>query len=302
MLKNFLNTIQNKYNEKREENNYYNQLLQTTTTFQNLFPIKEKITEPSEYKITYITNDSPDLNKDKATIITSLIPLDETYLTTIYTKEILTNQEYYLIPTNKYLWVINQKYYGAYSYENLNCQIIKNNLMSKTILLNNILLEANGTDTKLQTFLSIINNKEQREIIIKDKIKYLCGITPIYQKINSIGSGISIDKDSNIVFHSKNQNYKTNYSEINSYEILLDNQVIYSSKSNTASKITTFQNDCYQISIRITINNNQLFQIPILEPNTFNTKYQRHDTIFQNNLNFAKNIIEKIESLNPNKY
>ena len=164
MLKNFFNNIQEKYNEKKEENAHYNQLLE--------FPIT-KTTEPTDYKISFITSDSPDINKEKATIIASLIPIEETYLTTIYTKEILTNKEYYLIPTNKYLWIINSTQYGAYPYQNLKAEIIKNNLMSKTILLNNILLEANGTDTKLQTFLSIINHPNNRENIIQQKINYL---------------------------------------------------------------------------------------------------------------------------------
>lgn len=300
MFKEFLNDVQAKYNKKKEENMHLKQLLETTSTFQNLFSIKKNLPTPSEHKITYIINDSPDLNKEKATIIASVIPISETYLTTIYTKEVLTNQEYYLIPTDQYLWVINPKQYGAYPYQNLTCQIIKNNLMGKTILINNILLEANGTDTKLQTFLSIINDSNRREKIIQEKISYLCGITPIYQNINSIGSGISIDKNANIVFHTKQWNYKFHYSQIASYEILLDNQVTYSSKANTANKITNFQNNCYQISIRIETTDNQILQIPILQPNSLNTRYQRQDTIFQTNLNFAKNIIETLNKLNPN--
>lgn len=302
MFKKIFNNLQEKYNDKKEENNHYKQLLETTTTFQNLFPIPNTTIKPCDYKITYITNDSPDLNKEKAKIIACLIPLEETYLTTIYSKEILTNQEYYLIPTNKYLWIINQKTYGAFPYQNLKCEIIKHNLMGKTILINNILLDANGTDSKIQQFLSIINNPTEREKIIQEKISYLCGIIPIYQKINNIQSGISIDANSNIVFHTKQWNYKFHYSEIECYEILLDNQVTYSSKSTTANKITNFQNSCYQISMRIEPKNKKTLIIPILEPNSFNTKYQRQDTIFQTNLNFAKEIIDKIENLNPNQY
>ena len=302
MFKELFNGVQEKYNEKKEENKHLKQLLETTSTFQNLFSIPKNLPIPSEHKITYIINDSPDLNREKASIIASVIPISETYLATIYTKEVLTNQEYYLIPTDQYLWVINPKQYGAYPYQNLTCQIIKNNLMGKTILINNILLEANGTDTKLQTFLSIINDSSRREKIIQEKISYLCGITPIYQNINSIGSGISIDKNANIVFHTKQWNYKFHYSQIASYEILLDNQVTYSSKANTANKITNFQNNCYQISIRIETTDNQMLQIPILQPNSLNTRYQRQDTIFQTNLNFAKNIIETLNKLNSNQY
>lgn len=301
MLKDLISNIKTKYNDKKEENNHFKELLDKTTTFQNLFPIPEKKAERSSHIITLITNESPDINKEKATLIANLIPLEETYLTTIYTKEILTNIEYYLILTNKYLWVISQKDYGAFPYENLTCEIIKNNLMSKTILFNNILLEASGTDTKIQTLISILTNPEERHKIIQEKIQYLCGIIPIYQEINKIGSGISIDKDSNIVFHTKQWNYKLNYTEIKNYEILLDNQLYFSSK-NTSNKLTNFQNSCYQISIRIETNDDKIFIIPILEPNSFGTKYQSQDTIFQTNINFAKKIIDKIASLNPLKY
>ena len=44
--------------------------------------------------------------------------------------------------------------------------------------------------------------------------------------------------------------------------------------------------------------NNQIIKIPILEPNSFGTKYESIGTTYQTNLQFAKTIIEKIESYN----
>lgn len=299
MLDKIINNLTDKINNIKEESNHYKELLEETMTFQNLFPIPNLSIKPSEHKIFTITNECPDINKEKATLIAKLIPIEETYLTTIYTKEIKTNQEYYLIPTNKYLWVINTTTYGVYPYQNLTCEIIKNNLMSKKILLNNILLEANGTDIKINTLIEIMTNSTIREKIIKEKTNYLCGITPIYQKINSINSGISIDNKFNIIFHNKDKNYKFSITDIAYYEILLDNSVIFSNNNNISNKITSFQNSCYQISIRFTTKNNQIITLPILEPNQFNTKYQQHDTLFQTNLNFAKELIDKITSLIP---
>jgi len=277
-------------------------LLEKTTTFQNLFPISKLNPNFNEYKTNYIKNNCPDLNEDKANLIAQIIPLEETYLSVFYAKEILTNQEFYIIPTNQYIWIINEKNFGAFHYQNNQCQIIKNNLMSKTILFNNILLEVNGTDNKINTLLDIILNPEKRNLLIQEQTKYLCNIIPNFQQINKIGTGISIDNQLNIVFHSKNENYKYHISEIQNYEILLDNQVIFSKNITTSSKITTFQNDCYQITLRITTTNNNVFILPILEPNAFGTKYQRRDSLFQNNLNFAKSIIQKLESLIPKPY
>ena len=306
MFKNIINNLTTKITDKvntiKEENNQYKKLLEETTTLTKLFPIPQLSQEIKEDKIKTITLECPDINNDKAKIISNLIPIEETYLTVNYAKEVKTNKEYYFITTTKYLWIINPTTYGIYQYENFNCSIIKNNLMSKIILINNILFEMSGTDNKINTFISILTNPTIRETIIKEKTKYLCGIIPIYQKINSIYSGISLDNESNIIFHTKENNYKYKISDINYYEILLDNAVIFSNKNDTANKITNFQNSCYQINIRITTKDNTLIIIPILEPNAFNTKYQRTDTIFQNNLNFAKELIEKLKEITPTIY
>ena len=58
-------------------------------------------------------------------------------------------------------------------------------------------------------------------------------------------------------------------------------------------------NSCYQISLRITINNTNQIIIPILEPSSIGSKYTLHDTIFQTNINFAKSIINKLEEIYP---
>ena len=298
MFKKIMNNLTNKVNIIKEENNHYKELMETSTTLTNLFPIPELNVIPSEHKITTIITECPDINKEKASLIVKLIPIEETFLTINYAKEIKTNKEYYLISTNKYLWIINQTNYGAYPYTNINCQIIKNILMGKTILINNILFEITGSDININNLVSILTNKDIREKIIEAKTNYLCGIIPTYQQLNSIHSGISLDNNSNIVLHNKTQNIKCNIQEIKYYELLLDNTTILSNKNSINNKITNFQNNCYQISIKITTTDNKVILIPILEPNTFGTKYQRNDTIFQNSLKFAKELIDKIANQN----
>ena len=209
MFNNLINNIQNKINNIKEENANYNNLLNNSSKFSNLTPIPILNQSIIESKINYITKICPDLNKEKATIINKLIPLQETYLTINYSKEIITNTEYWLVATDKYLWTINQKNYGVISYQNIKtCNIVKNNIMSKIINLNNIILEINGNTENITNFINILSNEQYRNKKINEKTSYLCGITPIYQLINSINSGISIDKNNNIVFHSNTFNYK----------------------------------------------------------------------------------------------
>ena len=296
-INNITNKVNDKINTIKEENEHYKELLETTTTFQNLYAIPENNIIPSEHRINIITTECPDINKDKAKLIANLIPINETYLSVFYAKEIKTNLEYYLIPTDKYFWVITTTHFGAFPYVNLNTQIVKNNLMSKTILFNNILLEITGNDNKINNFISILTNNAYRENIVKEKTNYLCGIIPTYQKINTINSGISIDANNNIVFHTRTNNYLSPSNNIDYYEILMDNTVVFSNKNSTASKLTSFQNSCYQISIRVFTKDNQTIILPILEPNSFNTKYERHDNVFQTNINFALEIINKLKEI-----
>lgn len=296
------NSIQNKLNTIKEENEKYKELLNTTTILSNLSPLpNQNQKQISEHIIHYITTNCPNINQNKAILIANLIPLEETYLEVYYAKEILTNKEFFIIPTNLRLWIINPTEYIILPLDNHQISIIKNNLMSKTILFNNILLEINGNNEKVDTLINILTNPTLRKNIILERTKYLCGITPIYQNINSINSGISIDKEKNIVIHNKENNHKCNIIDITNYEILLDNQSYYS-KDNTQKKvITTFNSSCYQITIRITIQNNYQIIMPILEQNAFGTKYQSHDSIYQNNLNFAMTIIKTLENLLTNQ-
>lgn len=297
MLEKLTNSIKNKINTIKEENINYKQLLKTTTIFSNFLPITKNNQEISEHLIYYINSTCPDINITKATLISNLIPIEETYLDVYYVKEILTNKEYFIIPTNLKIWIINKEGYKILDPNKIQISIIKNNIMSKSILLNNILLEINGTNEKINKFINIITNPQERQNIILEQTKYLCGIIPIYQKINHINSGISIDKENNIVIHTKETNVKCNIKEIINYELLLDNQLYYSKSNQTKTTITNFFTSCYKITIRITLQNNIQILMPILEQNNFGTKYQSHDTIFKTNINFAITIIKKLEEL-----
>ena len=235
MLNNLLNNVKTKINKIKEENKNYNIQLNNSTHFIGLQPLPNLPEKKNEKNINTILETCPDLNKEKAIIINKIIPTTETYLTIMYAKEIVTGNDYWLIPTEKYLWIINEKEYGVL----------------------------------------------------------------LYQNINKIGSGISIDTNNNIVFHSNKDNYKFNIKDLTNFELLIDNNPILSKNSTRNTHITSSQNTCYSISIKITIQDTYIM-IPILEPNALGKKYTIKDSIFQQNINFAKEIINKLQSLTDN--
>ena len=289
--------IINKINNIKKENQEYNRLLEISKTFINLKPLP-KLNELNVKKnINHITSICPDINKEKAIIISKIIPVHETYLDVLYIKETKTNIDYWLIPTNYQIWIINEKTYGIIPYQNITiCKIIKNNLMSKIINLNNIIIEINGNDNKINNFINLLTNTEFKNNYIKEKTNYLCGITPTYQLINNIHSGLSIDKDNNVVFHSEKNNYKTTKDELTNYEVLIDNIPIMSKNQSRNTSINTFQNSCYSITLRVTTKTTS-FQIPILEQNSLGTKYSVQDSTYQSNINFAREIIKKLNEI-----
>ncbi len=292
---NIINSIQEKINNIKKDNEEYNLLLNNSQILTNLNPIPDNNNEIISYKIEEIIKNSPDINKEKAIIINKLIPIEETYLTSIYAKEIKTNKEYYIIPTNKYIWIVTTNEYLIIKYPNKEiCYIVKNILMGKIINLNNVILEITGNDNFINNFINIINNSEYRNNIIKEKTNYLCGIIPKYQLIDENRNGISLDNKNNIVFHTKNDNYKCKIEEIENYELLEDNSIIFSKKLNSSSRITSSKTSCYNIGLRITTNN-KILTIPLLEPTTFKSSYTKLDKEYQNKIKFANEIIEKIK-------
>ena len=301
MFNQVIKNLKDKYNTIKQENDTLDNLLNTTTTFQNLYKIPIQKDNKLEQKINFILNNCPDINEEKAKIISNIIPIQETYLEVFYAKEIKSNKEYFIIPTNSYLWIISTNEYGAFDYSTLNATIIKNNLMSKIILTMNVLLEINGSSDKIDTLINILNNQEFRNKIIQEKTKYLLGITPIYQKINKLNAGLSIDKNNILVFHNKEESLKCNPSELTNYEILLDNQIYFSKNSSTKTIMPSFNTSCFQITIRITTPST-VFVIPILEQNSFGTKYTNHDSKFTYSINFAKEIIAKLQTLTISTY
>ena len=130
---------------------------------------------------------------------------------------------------------------------------------------------------------------------------YLCGICPVYQKLNKINSGVSIDKYNNVVFHNKKvDNYLCKYSDILNYELLENNVAVLSRRTKESSHSMKFvKKECNKMSLRITLSNNKVINIDILEQNVFGSSYLHTDHNYISNFNFVKEIFDKLDSINP---
>ena len=296
MFKQLLTQVQNKYKEKLEENEKYKELLNKANTLPKFY--NHSHSENNKLTISYklLMDICPDLNENDAIILRKTIPIDELILSCVYANECKTNVKFYFVATTKYLWLVNTEGYLKYNYQDLTIEVIKNSMLSKTILLSNMLFNINGTNEMLLAFVKLFQDSNYREDEINKKLEILCDTIPRIFYLNDLGAGISIGTNNEIVFHTKTFHYKYNIKDINNYELLLDNTVIEEKKSMHRNRITANKNSCYEMTIRITIDNNT-FLIPILEKNDFSTLYSSTSKEFRENIEFASNIIDILDDL-----
>lgn len=300
MLKKLLSGVKEKYQKAQEESSLYLRLLNSTGTVTNLVAVP--IINKKGILISYkdILNICPDLNDDKAALIRGVLPAWEDYLIVMYAKECKSNLEYFLVPTTECFWIISTKGYTRFKYDGLRCAVVKNNLMSKVLNVGNILFEVNGSNEIISKFLMILNDDKYRTEFISSKKKIWCGITPILRYINDIGTGISTDSNSNIVFHTRDFNYLYNIKDINNYELLLDDNVILERGSNRRVRLTANKNSCSEMNIRVTTAD-KAFIMPIIEKSTFGEVYQATSSKYMEARTFADKVINVLDDLDEKR-
>ena len=290
-----IESIKNTINNIEKSNEEYQKMIYNASTISNLNSLDSSIEK--DISPSLLTSKNPNITEEKAKLIINLLPLNEIYLEVLYSKEIKTNKEYFIVPTTKYLWIISQEGYIKFEYNNLNASIIKKSLLTKTINISNYIFEISNTDEEINNFINIINNKEYRTNLINDEInKY--GDNEIYRTLNKINSGISYDNNHNIRFYSKDLFKKYNIDEIENYELFMDNNVLQEKRMKQNARLTATKNSCYEIKIKITPKDNNVFDIPILEKDSMSQIYQNTSDTYIRNLEFAKNIMNRLDELN----
>ena len=296
MFKQLLTQVQNKYKEKVEENEKYKEILNKVNTLPKFYNYSHTGNDKPTISYKLLMDICPNLNENDAIILREVIPIDELILSCVYANECKTYVKFYFVATTKYLWLVNTEGHLKYNYQDLTIEVIKNSILSKTILLSNMLFNINGSNEMLLAFIKLFQDSNYREEEINKKLEILCNTIPRIFYLNDLASGISIGINNEVVFHTKTFHYKYNIKDIKNYELLLDNTVVEDKKSNHKNRITANKNSCYEMTIRITTDNNT-FLIPILEKNDFSTLYSYTSKEFRENKEFASNIIDILDDL-----
>lgn len=297
--------VSNIIDTKKEENRLYQELFNKSLKFDNFQPMTSYNSILNEGKWEEILGLCPNLNESQAKVVDSLIPVSETYLKIIYITQRIDNCNYIIVFTDKYVWVMDKEKYLMMQYQDiLVFDIISKSLMTQVVNFNNIIIGIDTTQNDLNELYQLVKDIDYRNNFIRERTKYLCGIVPIFQKLNKINSGISIDNNKNVVFHDKKlNNYVYRYQDIKNYELLEDQIVVLKKKTLESShSMTSVKQTCNNMTLRVTLVNDQVFSIMLLEPTAFNSQYNHNDSIYIKHYKFAKEIFDKLDSLEPKLY
>lgn len=302
---NIFNKITNYVNDQKKKYDALNQLIDNSRLIEltNDIVINEEYLNEGNWQ--EYSNMCPYVNIEYAKLIDGLIPMNEIVLSIFCITVKKNNTPFIVVLTNLRILLMDKKKYNAYDYSIItNFNLVNNGLMSQIININNILMDIDVNKEELNIIYTLMTNNEYRNQIYNEKLKYLCGITPVYQRLNDINSGISIDQNNVIVFHDKKEkNYLCKYDELMQYEIMEDNTPVMKRKSNEQTTSMPFsKKECMIIKLRVTLTNNQVFEITILEPPTFNSTYLHTNSTYIKNFNFAKEIMDKLDSMNDKLY
>lgn len=296
MLKQFFQGVQDKYQQMQEEGARYQELLGKVFLLPKFYPYTPVDRKKLTISCKHLMNMCSDLNEGAAVLIRGLLPIDEICLSCLYASECKTGIKFYFVATTKYLWLINKDGYLKYHYQDLTVDVIKNGMLSKTLLLGNMLFNVHGIHEVLLDFVKLFQDANYRGELIQKKLGVFCGTIPSVFYLNHIGSGISIGQNHEIVFHTKEFHYKYNISDIKNYELLLDDMVVREKKSNRRGRLTANKNSCYEMVLRVTVSD-QIFLIPILEKTAFMSLYSSTSVEFMENKVFADRVVNLLDDL-----
>lgn len=296
MFKQLLNEVQDKYKKIQEDNARYQDLLNKVFVLPKFYPYTAVDKKNLTVSHKLLMDMCPDLNEKDAILIRGLIPIEEVCLSCLYAIECKTGIKFYFVATTKYLWLVNAEGYLKYQYQDFAVERVKNGLLSKILLMGNMLFNINGIDDVTSVFEKLIMDKAYREDLITKKLAMFCGTVPRIFYMNDIASGISIGGHHEIVFHTREFHYKYNISDIKNYELLLDDMVIREKKSNRRSRLTANKSGCYEMVLRVTTSDRE-FLVPIIEKNAFITLYSSTSVVFMENKAFADKLVDLLDDL-----
>ena len=287
-----INTAKDKYKEYSDANSEFKKIVENSPVLDNLQRVE--LDEKEDLgRIEKIKQLGPNLSSDKVAIIDKVVDRNENILMVLLSKECKTNIEYSFVMTEKQLYLINNEYYRTFSFDEITkFEIVVKGLLSHNVNFNNMGFNIESSYENTSELIHLLTNSEYRSVFLKDKLSHLCGINLEKQLINRFGAGISVGDNNQVVLHNGKDNHIIKKSDIERIDLLSDNSIVMT-RGKMTSNFVSAKSGCYTMELKITTNDG-IYNINIIPASVMNTFYKRDDSIYQENYEFAKEVIEEL--------
>lgn len=292
------NIISETAKEKKAGMDAFNLLISTSNHIEGLMPYEVKNNTPQEGREQIILAKCLTINVQNAKVINSLIPPAESIVEVKSNKEAKTQISYIFCVTDKCLWVLNDKEYKTYSFDEIrNFEIINKSIMTQGVKFNDNAYIFDGNYNDVNNFGMILKDSAARENATNVAKAYLCGVTPKEQYLNSALAGMTIGVDNRIVFHNGSAGSKAvDPKDISYIQLLMDNTIVLTRAKKDNQNIMSAPLDCRKMSIKVTLTND-IYTFDIMPQNVMGTIVKKEDSIYLKNYEFGKAILTRVEEL-----
>lgn len=292
------NTVKEAAQEKYAAHQEFNLLITRSNHLSDMKPYEVKNQNPSIGREQLILGKCLTINVENSKVINRLIPIEETIVNVKTSKESKTELVYFFIVTDNCLWVSSEKEYKIYNFTTIaNCEIVDKSIMTQYVKFDNNAFAFDGSEGDIQNFCRLLTDAEYRTQETGLATNYLCGIKPKEQYLNIHLSGMSLGENGEIVFHNGAKGNKLTKKENISYvQLLMDNTVVMTKGKPDMQSMVSAMYDCRKMSIKVVLTDGE-YVFDILPQNMMGTLIKKEDSVYINNYEFAKTIINRIEEL-----
>lgn len=283
-------------NAAREE---FDNLKSQSGRLEGMRPFNKNNLAPQAGRENMILMDCASVNPIDAKAINEVIPIEETILNVKMIREEASGNDYALVVTNRFVWLVNQKEYMNLNFSDIkDVAVINKGMMSQGIRFNGNAFTITGNENEIKELFEIFSNEEVRVKVIANRTNYLCGVVPKEQLLNALMKGMTIGYNGEVVLHNSPDNKLLNLDEVLYIQLLVNDSVVLI-KGKPGVDSGTFVSapmEARKMSVKVVFEGSE-YVIDVMPQNTMGKAYKREDSVYINNYEFSRKIVDKLASI-----
>lgn len=287
--------IEKSIDNKLETKKAFDDLVALSIQIEDCSPIIVNNHDIQEGKIQSIMKLCLSLNVEKARVIDSFLAIDETPIYVALAKEVKASRDWMIVLADKGIYLLDEKEYKKFQYGEVKAEIVYKSILSQGVKFADRAFYIEGNLENSTKLIELLEDEEKRSALIAEKTTYLCGIKPKLQLLNKLKRGITIEDDK-IVLHTGKENILMNLNDICKMQLLVDDAVVLSKSKNEEGNMVSNSMEARKMAVKVSDRERE-YVIEVMPVSSMGKSYKREDSIYIENYEFARKIIETIEKL-----